>query len=206
MSGELDPTEAYRLAFARDDSRAGMTRRSVNELCDALDAARAGADATPVPENAQGTPGQLWHRLLTLGRDERLEVLGRMLDAAYAAGDCLLFGHEHRLQEVTAHRDALAAAVTRVQELLASEPVAVEPDDLRDALYGVASPSWLSEPAPHAVAYAPGTLRDGSYGRRAFCGPCSARAGDYVEDCAIGPALRVLNAGWSSVVVPDGDR
>lgn len=59
---------------------------------------------------------------------------------------------------------------------------------------------------PHAVAYAPGRLRDGSYGQRAFCGPCSTRAGDYVEDCAIGPVLAVLNAGWSTIVVPGGDR
>ena len=39
----------------------------------------AGADATPIPENAWPTVGQLWHKLLTSTQEEREERLARYL-------------------------------------------------------------------------------------------------------------------------------
>ena len=103
-------------------------RRGLSEYLDEL---RAGADPTSVPENAWPTAGQLWHQLLTVPVDERLDRLSRLLDNAaqhlsqQAAHDRLVARnlemaerHAEHLHNATQRAEAAEAAVARVHHVV----------------------------------------------------------------------------------------
>jgi hypothetical protein len=60
-----------------------------------------GADPSPVEPFAERTPGQLWHHLLTLDPNERLEVLANLQESAR-------LGYESVVQDLRGKADYLA--------------------------------------------------------------------------------------------------
>ena len=61
---------------------------------------KKGADPTPVEEACMPTPGQLWHKLLTMEPDKRMEHLYRIMEELDFAHQARMRGLTERVQSV----------------------------------------------------------------------------------------------------------
>lgn len=80
-----------------------FTRALLNErdrLLDMVDDYEAGADATPVPEGAAGTTGQLWHKMLQADEAGRFRLLGWFTEVADRSSACFTENHRGRLEHL----------------------------------------------------------------------------------------------------------
>jgi hypothetical protein len=102
--------EAIRVAV---ELGSGAALRALNLTGAKLDGIRAGADPTPVPEATAPTPGQVWHMLLGMPAEWRLDWFRRRMGEAERAARC--FAHDH---DAMADRfGRLHDEVTAIQEI-----------------------------------------------------------------------------------------
>ena len=116
------------------------------ELRAALTTIRDGADPTPAQPGAKMTPGQRWHRLITATKDDRTDLLSRLLAASGVATHCVAADHAGVLDQlgqamgalaverttraaaVQTLRDALAIATSEIDNLIAERRGNIDAD------------------------------------------------------------------------------
>jgi hypothetical protein len=88
---------------------------------------REGESDEPAAPHTAPTPGQLLRRLNDASAEERLQLVGRMLDANDRAAECFRMDHGGRLEYLEIERDALSV---RLRDALGSPEM--PPESHRD--------------------------------------------------------------------------